>query len=145
MDDGDFLSRFENCTLPFAQWTHRSHVKLAYLYVGTHPFEQAVGKTRTGIKAFNATNKIPETTNTGYNETTTVAFLTIIASTLSFYGGLFPSGTSDEFCDRHPHLLQKSLLRLFYSPDRRGHPEAKYRFIEPDLAQLPLIRDHPSK
>lgn len=139
-DDQIFLRQFQSCTLPFEQWTHRSHVKVAYLYASLYSFDEALEKMRTGIKAYNAKNNVPETATSGYNETTTVAFLTLIASTISVYTELFPTQDSDAFCDRHPHLLQKSLLRLFYSPDRRGHLEAKHRFMEPDLTRLPEIK-----
>jgi hypothetical protein len=37
----------------------------------------------------------------------------------------------------HPQLMSKHVLRLFYSPAGRMHPEAKATFIEPDLAPLP--------
>ena len=33
MTDGEFLSCFENCSLPFDQWNHRAHVKVAFLYL----------------------------------------------------------------------------------------------------------------
>jgi hypothetical protein len=139
MDDRTFLQQFQDCTLPFAQWNHRAHVKAAYLHAGLYSFDQALAGMRTGIKAYNAQNHVPETDSSGYNETTTVAFFLLIASTLHAYNGIFPTRTSDEFCDRHPHLLQKTILRLFYSPERRGHPKAKSEFIEPDLAKLPEI------
>ncbi len=140
MDDQNFLRQFQNCTLPLDQWNHRSHVKATYLYASTYSFDEALKKMRAAIKAYNAKHNVPETATSGYNETTTVAFLTIISSTLYAYAGIFPTHSSDEFCDRHPHLLQKSILRLFYSPDRRGHPNAKHQFIEPDLTKLPEIK-----
>ena len=46
-------------------------------------------------------------------------------------------GPSQEFCDTHPHLMQTSVLRLFYSPARRMDPKAKEGFVEPDLTPLP--------
>jgi hypothetical protein len=39
----------------------------------------------------------------------------------------------------HPQLMTKHALRLFYSPQRRMHPDAKGRFIEPDLTPLPRL------
>ena len=30
--DAEFLTQFELATLPYAQWRHRTHVKVAYLY-----------------------------------------------------------------------------------------------------------------
>ena len=42
MSDDEFLAQFENCTLPFDQWTHRAHVRVAYLYLRRHPFREAL-------------------------------------------------------------------------------------------------------
>ena len=53
------------------------------------------------------------------------------------FEGIYPAKTAAEFCDLHPELMNKHVLRFFYSPDRRGHSEAKTKFIEPDLTALP--------
>ena len=60
MEDAEFLSRFEGVRLPFEQWTHRAHVKVAYLYLRRHPFEEALDRMRLGIRAFNAVHRVEE-------------------------------------------------------------------------------------
>ena len=40
--------------------------------------------------------------------------------------------------DHLPESDRALLLRFFYSPERRSHPDAKTVFIEPDLAPLPV-------
>jgi hypothetical protein len=132
-----FLRDFEAQALSREQWTHRAHVKVAYLYLRTSPFDEALEKVRAGIQALNAANGVEDTPVGGYNETTTVAFLRLVAATMRAYGEALPTPTSDAFCDTHPQLMQKQVLRLYYSPERRMHPEARHRFIEPDLAPLP--------
>ena len=142
MTDPDLLSHFESLTLPFDQWTHRAHVKVAYLYLCKHPFDEALRRLRAGIQHYNAHNDVPESPTSGYNETTTHAFLHLIAATMRAYGETHPCDTADAFCDTHPQLMTRHALRLFYSPERRMHPDAKTMFIEPDLAPLPrLIAD----
>ena len=54
MDDVQLLSQFESRTLPFEEWSHRCHVKVGYLYLRDHPFEEALDKMRAGVKAYNA-------------------------------------------------------------------------------------------
>lgn len=137
MDDAEFLRHFEDRTLPFAEWTHRAHVKVAYLYLRRHPFPGALHRMRAGIKAYNAANNVPEGPTSGYNETTTVAFMHLVAATLAAYEGAMPTTDADNFCDTHPQLMTRNVLRLFYSPARRTHPNAKTMFVEPDLAPLP--------
>ena len=139
MDDHEFLQQFEACSLPKEAWTHRAHLKVAYLYLTQHPFEQAADKVRSGIKAYNAAIKVVEGPMTGYNETTTMAFLHLVGAIIAAYGEYYPTATADEFCDRHPQLLSKHILRFFYSPQQRMHPDAKTSFVEPDLTPLPKI------
>src|SRR5882762_1664118 len=139
MDDAAFLKSFEDLSLPFAQWTHPAHVKVGFLYLRAHPFEEALKRIRGGIKAYNAANQVPEGPTSGYNETTTHAFLHLIAATMAAYGEAMPTPTADVFCDTHPQLMTRNALRFFYSPQRRMHPQAKTIFIEPDLAPLPHI------
>jgi hypothetical protein len=139
MDDAELLRAFENRTLPFDQWTHRAHVKVSYLYLNAHPFEDALARIRAGIQAYNAHNNVPESATSGYNETTTVAFAHLIAATMRAYRETHPVKSADEFCDMHPQLMTKHALRFFYSPQQRMHPLAKRQFIQPDLAPLPKI------
>ena len=35
-DDADFLRAFETRSIPFEAWMHRSHVRMAYLYLRDH-------------------------------------------------------------------------------------------------------------
>lgn len=136
--DEEFLRCFEDCSLPLEQWGHRAHVKVAFLYLSEHSFDEAAKRILNGIKAFNQVKNPREGPTAGYNETTTIAFAILVATTMSVYGDLFSTPDADSFCDAHPQLLSKHILRLFYSPERRGDPDAKFRFLEPDLAPLPL-------
>ncbi len=141
MDDDTFLAQFEACTLSVEQCTHRAHVKVAWLYLRAHPLEDAIDRIRTGIKAYNTANDVADGPGMGYNETVTHAFMHIVHATMQAYGELFPVKTADEFCDIHPHLLQRSLIRIFYSPDGRPDLAAeKTRFIEPDMCDRPRYR-----
>jgi hypothetical protein len=137
--DDEFLSAFEARTLPFARWTHRAHVKVAFLYLRDLPLAAALDKVRAGICAYNAANAVPESPTSGYSETTTVAFVRLVAATMAAYGDAFPTPTADAFCDAHPQLMTRNALRLFYSPQRRMDLRAKTEFVEPDLASLPRI------
>jgi hypothetical protein len=140
LNDHEFLRRFEDLSLPFDQWTHRAHIKGAYLYLRENDYDRAVDKMRRGVQAYNAANNVPESDTTGYNETTTCAMTRLIATTMAAYEPIMPSPNADAFCDAHPQLLTKHVLRLFYSPERRMQPKAKTEFIEPDLTPLPRVK-----
>lgn len=137
MTDEELQVQFENQTLPFELWNHRMHVRIAYIYSKTVAYPDALAKLREGIKAYNIKNQVKESRTTGYNETTTVAYLRLVRSTMDAYETIFPATDSESFCETHPHLLAKTILRAFYSPERRTLPEAKTRFVEPDLSSLP--------
>lgn len=139
MTDEEILQALENLSLPFDRWTHRAHVRVAFMYLQRYSFSDAMNRIRTSIKAYNAHHKVPESSTSGYNETTTHAFLQLIAATMSAYCQSHPTPDAEGFCDTHPQLMTRHALRLFYSPQRRMHPLAKTQFIEPDLAPLPRI------
>jgi hypothetical protein len=125
-DDEGFLRAFEACTLPFAQWTHRCHVRLAWTCLDRHSFDDALVRVRNGIQRYNRANDRP-----GYHETMTVAWVRLVAHARSAEQTASPDGRA--FCDAHPELGSASLLLLFYSRARLFSPEAKAAFLEPDL------------
>lgn len=152
MNDIELLQRFESQTIPRPEWTHRLHVRMAYLYLkqamvgpqGTFvprasesAWEEALAKIRVGIQKLNAANYVPEERLVGYNETMTVAWARLIHTTIIEQG---PAKTSGEFVDRQPQLLCSTLLRLFYSRAIWSEQDCKTRFVEPDLTPLPKAR-----
>ena len=135
--DADFIAQFESQRWPLDQWHHSSHVRLAYLCLTTHPFEQAAERVRNGIRRYNAAHGITDTPTTGYHETMTVAWLRLVEMVLQEYG---EAEDAQGFLEAHPELLQKEALRLFYSRNCMMSPEAKRSFVEPDLTPLPRPR-----
>jgi hypothetical protein len=93
------------------------------------------------VQRYNAANNVPNGPTSGYNETTTHAFLHLVAAVKAAYGKSHSVDGADAFCDAHPQLMTKHALRLFYSPQCRMDPRAKTEFVEPDLAPLPRIVD----
>ena len=134
MKDREFLEQFEICTLPYEEWTHRSHIKVGYLYVRDNPFEQAMQKMRDGIRAYNAANA--QQVKIGYHETITRAFLHLIRARVPHIeasDGL----DADGFCEAHPDLLDKRILSRFYSDALLRSADARSRFVPADLSPLP--------
>ena len=136
-DDDQFLTTFEERTLPFRQWTHRAHLRVAWLFLSRLPYDVALDRMRSGIQAYNAAHRVPDGPDRGYHETTTVAFMRLIHARLN-HGATATS--FDEFCSAHPDLLDKHVLLQFYSRERIMSAEAKHGFVEPDLCPFP-VRD----
>lgn len=107
MNDADLLTAFEDCSLPIEQWTHRAHIRVAYLFASTHDFVSAVDRMREKIKAYNKAIDTPEAIDRGYHETITQAFMRLVFAANLQTG---PHGSSDDFCDSHPELLTKQAV-----------------------------------
>jgi hypothetical protein len=133
-DDAAFLAAFESQAIPFADWSHRAHIRMAFNYLSRHPLEDALARIRRGIQALNRAHGTLEAPTRGYHETLTIAWARVVAGAIAAHG---PFRDSNDFCDRSPHLLQRTLMSVFYSRERLFSPEAKRSFVEPDLAPLP--------
>jgi hypothetical protein len=132
MDDDEFLRAFEAAAIPTARWTHRDHVRVAFLYLRAFRFDDALVRLRSGIRALNRANGIQDSPTRGYHETITVAWARLVAAALAEES----AQDFDAFARRHPRLLQKDKLRAHYSKERLLAPEARASFVEPDLAPL---------
>ena len=134
MTDGELLTAFEACSMSTEQFTHREHVRVAWMYASCHSLPEAINRMRSGIKAFNKATNTPEALDRGYHETITVAFMKLV------FGANAESGShesSDDFCSDHSELLDRFVLRRYYSRERILTWEAKSKFVEPDLSPLP--------
>jgi len=58
MNDEEHLRSFEDQSLPRAGWSHRAHLKVAYLYLIRFSYDEALERLRRGIKAYNAAQGI---------------------------------------------------------------------------------------
>jgi hypothetical protein len=133
-DDETFLAQYEACTWPEADWHHREHIRLAYLYLRQMPFEAALARMRGSLQAYNTTHDVPDALTRGYHETMTVAWMQLVHVALQQYG---PAETADAFLEAHSELLCKRALLFFYTRERIVSWEAKRSFLAPDLAPLP--------
>jgi hypothetical protein len=133
MHDRAFLAAFEATTLSSEHWTHRAHLRVAFLYLRDLGFDEALVRIRSGIRALNRSNAVEDTPTSGYHETLTVAWARIVASAIT------PACSEDfeAFALSNPRLLAKDLLRAHYSKERLLSPEARASFVEPDLGPLP--------
>src|SRR5262245_21175641 len=106
------IENFESLAIPVAEWNHRAHVTVAYLFLRELPFDQAAARMRSGLHAILGHFKIEQTQTQGYHETLTLAWMRVIAAMMSAYG---PSDGAEAFLEQHPHLASRHLLRLYYS------------------------------
>ncbi len=134
-DDAEFLRAVEAVEVPIDLWNHRAHIRLAYCYLTRYPFEEALRRAKATIMAPNVKYKVPtDLLERGYHETMTIAWMRVVAATIRTQGA---GANSLDFCEKQPHLCQRTLLRLYYTKDRIMNWDAKRRWVEPDIAPLP--------
>jgi hypothetical protein len=128
MNDHDFLQAFEASSLhPFP---HHDHIRMAWLYLRAHKWDEAATKIRAGIQrlaqAHGATRK--------YHETITLFWARVVAEAIKST----PDITDFEvFTAHHPQLFDSRYVEQFYSRDVLFSEQARHAWVEPDVVALP--------
>lgn len=130
--DLGFLARFEDCSLPEAEWTHLAHIRVAWVCLQLDEADAALERIREGILRYNS--EVLRRRHR-YHDTVTIAFTRIIASRME------PGESWTAFAARIGDLLdqQSPVLLGYYSGERLFSDLARQRFVEPDLAVLPAL------
>lgn len=131
--DEQFLNDFQNATLPFEQWTHAAHIRMAYLVCRkSNSFDEALLKIRLGIQKFNGFHA--EKLKVGFHETMTQLWATIVWNAAKKSDSSIVD--ANEFINQNKYLLDSSLWKQYYTPTLMFSPEAKCSFIPPDLKSI---------
>lgn len=101
MTDQDFLRQIEACTLPKAEFTHRNHLRLAWLYLsdprGGDPDTRVADTIQRYATSLGATKK--------YNHALTFAWMRRVEAAMAQTPGV----TFDALIEIHPALLTSTL------------------------------------
>lgn len=129
--DRRFRAEFEACRLAPEQFDHRAHVRLAYTYLAAHDAETARVLMRTALRAFLQHHGVDPSK---YHETMTQAWILAV----QHFMAVSPTCESaDAFIDANPALLDKNIMSTHYSADLLFSDEARARFVEPDVEEIP--------
>lgn len=129
--DLEFLAAFEAGAIAPADFSHRAHVRLAYVYLATNDVERATTRMRAAILNFLRHHGI---TPTKYHETLTRAW---VLAVFHFMHRVTVAASADDFIDRAPLLLDSRIMLTHYSAERLFSLQARADFVEPDLDQIP--------
>jgi hypothetical protein len=130
MTDEHFLASLRDCSLPPAQFNHLGHLRLAWLQLRRHPFEQAVENTCTLIRNYaahlGAAGK--------FHWTVTEALLHLLRAAGAANAPDWPA-----FVGANPQLATqaRACLARHYSAHCLASDAARSGFVAPDLAPLP--------
>jgi hypothetical protein len=116
------LSAFCEGRIDNAQFHHAEHVEVAFEMLDRHTFVDAAAAFARGLRAIAEKAGKPHL----YNETVTVAFLSMIAEAKQ-HATSFP-----DLARRAPELMSKEVIRTWYSPERLGTDAARRVFLMPD-------------
>ena len=130
MHDDEFLRTFLRGWPAGERFGHYEHLRTAWLVIERHGPELAAEIVGERLRAMAvAQGKAPL-----YNETLTRFWIRLIAHV----GEATGAGTIDEAIERAPILLDENIPLRHWSRTAMFGPDARVRWIEPDLAPLAI-------
>ncbi|RKH52193.1 hypothetical protein [Corallococcus llansteffanensis] len=127
LNDSALLERFSRGEL--SEFPHLDHVRVVYLHTRRAGRDAAVEFARAGLQRLTRQLGVPEK----YHETVTVAWARLVGERTE----IGPCRDFAEFLDHNPQFQRKELLDDYYSREVLFGPDARARFVEPDLRPLP--------
>ncbi len=133
LSDTQFLEAVRTATYPGDKFGHRAHLRLGWMCLREHGFEQGLERIRELVRAYakalGATEKFHETITRAWAEHMQAA----LEETPEH-------GSFDAFLEVHPELLDSKLLSRHYRKETLDSPLAKAGWVPPDLEPLPRQR-----
>ena len=130
MTDDDFVQAFLSGSLPNAQFHHRDHLRLAWALIRLTGEEQATTRITSGIRYFATQHGQAEK----YHETMTRFWVRIVGHTVAARPDIT---TFEDFLAAFPMLLAKDLPYRHWRRETMLSPDARAKWVEPDLQALP--------
>jgi|SRR5579859_7589083 len=128
MTDQEFLSAFEQRTL--SEFPHRSHIRMAWLYLRTNNWEAGQVHIREGIQRFAAALGASRK----YHETITLFWVRIVKHAIDHAPEI---NDFSAFIEKFPFLLDTKIITAHYSSALLGSEDARRVWREPDLLPMP--------
>jgi hypothetical protein len=127
VEDEELIERFESCTLSGADFHHRDHVKVAWLYLRSNSVVQTLSRFSEGLQRFATAQGKPNL----YHETITWAYVFLIHERMQRQGR--EQGWA-EFVDRNADLFdwKDNILKSYYEDQTLSSESARRMFILPD-------------
>lgn len=127
---GELADIMAEITADEQRFGHRQHIQLAFIAGRRHGAAAISDLMRVWIKQIAAAHGAPHK----YHETITVAWARLVAHHVAGDPELH---SFEAFVERHPALLDKTLLAKHYSPTALDSAAARTGWLPPDLLALP--------
>jgi hypothetical protein len=134
----DLARRFMERMLSKSEWTHEAHLAVGLWHVREFGAAKALERLRFGIRTLNESHGTANTSDGGYHETITRAYVELLIEFLNRY----PAQRSlDEIFAEllASPLAHRDALLAFYSRECLYSAAARLEWAEPDLRYFPLV------
>jgi hypothetical protein len=128
VNDQEFLAAFEQHTLQ--EFPHRSHIRMAWLYLRRDGFEIGSARIQHGIQAFAAAHGA----HRKYHQTITEFWMRLVQHAIDCHPEI---SDFEAFLALCPFLLNGKIIASHYSPSMLHSEEARQHWIAPDLIPMP--------
>lgn len=130
MDDTEFLRAFLKGWPSTVHFGHYDHLRIAWLVIERHGPERAAEIVGERLRRMAIAAGVAPL----YNETMTRFWIRLIDHVREVTG----AATVDEAISKVPMLLDKNLAQRHWSRTVMFGPDARVRWVEPDLVPLPF-------
>ena len=130
----ELVEGFNKKTLPKDLWTHEAHLTTAIWHLKKYDINEATCLLKSGIISYNISLGGTNNGTSGYHETLTIFWITVI----DYYVRINQPKSLLETCNSFLkcHLADKTLPFIFYEKANLLSSAARARFIHPDKRKL---------
>jgi len=129
--DEQFLAAFTAGQIANQDFHHRDHLRLAWIQIRRLGLPRAAEAVTTAIRQFAARHGHGDR----YHETMTRFWLRVVGMGIKRH----PTLHFNDLLDAEPHLLDKNLPYRHWSRELMGSDEARQRWLDADVLELPAV------
>lgn len=135
----EIVEKFFAREIPINEWTHEAHLRVALWHLLRFNPEESLIRLRNEIKEFNGSIGVSNTATSGYHETITYFYVSMIVDFLSQQDN---TRSIDELAETMLAAIGgKDIFLDFYSKERFFSSEGRNTILEPDIRPLPTFQN----
>lgn len=136
----EVVEKFFAREIPINEWTHEAHLRVALWHLLRFNPEESLIRLRNEIKDFNGSIGVSNTATSGYHETITYFYVSMITNFLSQLNNTRPI---DELAQTMLVAIGGNDIFLdYYSKERFFSSAGRNKVLEPDIRPLPIFVQH---
>lgn len=125
MSEDAGLERFMEGGADPRHFPHREHLRMSFEMLKVYDFPESVLRYSRALQRMTLGAGVPQK----FNQTITVAFLALVAERMQSTGDVDFAA----FAAANPDLLDSSILKRWYSPERLSSGTARRVFLLPEI------------